>query len=617
MNRWWARASQAKHARRRIVSPRRALAVAGALAVLGATLITLSAESGTGALNMSTPLVPVNVTAVQDGVAPDITVTWHQSPTGPTETGALVQIYQALNLQLQGGAKYLGNLVCQNSCTSLTFRQLTFDSFYVFLIFPTNSSGTGAPAASPVVATTTTCQVGACVNFDTSNPIGPANHADSGILNSVFNVGNEPADLAALDTTMYRGNPTYNPDGSLNWTPWNIAVAAGAQTTFSLSNLWSDYYGGNPATPWSNWTAYQTWVTNTVTAALKAGEQVNYWEVYNEPGGNDNYYSAANYATETSALLLQQFFVAYTAIKAADPSAQVMGPSLAQWEDYPGEYGSGPEFDMVTFLNFCVQNDIVLGAISWHEIIDNYGPNPDENTLLPQNIEDHVAEARALLAARPSLGNPIIAINEFSMPEVQLIPGWDVNYLAALTDAQVNTAGLSCFGNECANADMDGLLGTDGTTQWNEYWARAIYASMSGSMVTTSSTSDYVGALGSYNSTTGVFTGLIGRGEGCTTSQEAYCTQTWPTDQLAPPISVNVTVHVPWSSGTVNVALTDVPGQNVGPTPQPAPVDSAATIAAGSGGGGYVTINIPSFADGDAYGLTLSLQASQQQVRKR
>jgi hypothetical protein len=606
------RFAHAKHAVTRftpMVYRRLVLAVVALLVVTG-SLIGTSAPSVTGATATSTattPLPPTSVSAVQDGVAPDVLVSWKPSTVAHVATGAVVQEYQVANDQYADG-KFITQLTCENSCTSIIFRALSVGTLYAYLVWPTNASGTGTPLASVVLTPQSTCAVGACVTFNTASTISPVNYAASGILESLYPVGKEAADTTALHTTMYRGTPSYNANGTLNWSTWNEAVASGAKTTLVLSSLWTGFNGGPPPTPWSNWSAYTSWVTSTVTTIVNSGEQVNYWEVYNEPG-ETGYYSAANYATLTTPLVLQQFLVTYNAIKAADPSAAVIGPSLEAWSDYPGEYGtsSDPDLqpDMVTFLNFAVANGIKLAAISWHEIADNLGPDPAENTQLPANIEDHVAEARQLIAARPALGNPLIFINEYAMPEVQLIPGWDVSYLAALTNAGVNYAGRSCWDVNCGNPTLDGLLATDGTTPWNDYFVHQIYASMSGNMITATSTNDFVSALGSYNSSTGTFTGLVGRGIGC--PQESWCTYSWPGDSLSPPAAVSITVDVPWSSGTANIALTDVPGQNLGPmTTAPVAVDSTAPITSIGGGTGTVTISIPSFLDGDAYGITIT-----------
>ncbi|HVA08632.1 MAG TPA: hypothetical protein VNG12_18005 [Acidimicrobiales bacterium] len=576
-----------------------------AIVTASAGVIATAPSTGTAATSLA-PLPPTVVNAVQDGLAPDVLVTWTPSPVGPAATGAVIQEYQMANAQGLN-AKFLGQLICKASCTSVVFRELVFGTFYEFAVFPTNASGTGAPAGSLAVVPMTSCTVGACITLNANSALGPATTAASGIVGAFFPVGNDQADMTALHTTMWRASPSYNTNGSFNWSSWNAAVAAGAPTTLVLSDLWRAFNGGQPSTPWSNWGAYTSWVTSTVTTIVQSGVQVNYWEVYNEPGGV-GYYNSTNYATVTTPLLLRQFLVTYNAIKAADPGAAIIGPSPSQWEDYPGQYATSttpdPVPDMVTFLNFAVANNLQLAAITWHEIVDNLGPNPDENTLLPASLEDHVAEARSLLAARPSLGSPRLFINEYGMGEVQLIPGWDVGYLSALTQARVDAAGRSCWGSACRTPTLDGLLGTNGITPWNDYFDRLVYASMSGSMLPTTSTSDFVTALGSYNATTGTMTGLVGRGVGC--NQESWCTQTWPRSTLAPPTAVSITVNVPWSSGTALLVLTNVPGQTVGPTTLPAPVSSTATVSPTGNGQGTVSFSIPSFLDGDAYGFTIT-----------
>ncbi|HVA08634.1 MAG TPA: glycoside hydrolase family 44 protein [Acidimicrobiales bacterium] len=603
--------SSVAHIVNRLRSMSTGLALLGVVALLAAMagIVGSMATTVTGAAASTTsPQPPTSVQAAQSGQAPDIRVTWTPSKMSPVATGAIVQVYQVANKQ-GSSPKFLGQLSCQAGCTSLIFRELTIGTYYEFLVWPTTTTGTGSPLGSSAVTPASTCMVGACVTLNTASLIGPATTADSGILDSVYPVGKVGADLAALHTSMYRGSPSYNSDGTLNWTSWNVAVAAGSPTTLVLADLWTNYNGGQPPTPWSNWSGYTSWVTSTVSTILKSGEKVNYWEVYNEPGGNNNYYSSTNYATVTPSLLLQQFLVTYNAIKAASPTAAVIGPSLAQWEDYPGQYATGTTVDrtpdMVTFLNFAAANNIKLAAISWHEIVDNLGPNPTENTLLPVNLVDHVAEARALIAARPALGSPQIFVNEFGMGEVQLIPGWDVAYLSALSQSGVNSAGRSCWGGACANPMLDGLLGTDGSSPWNDYFVRQLYAGMSGSMISATSSSDFVTALGSYNSATSTVSGLVGRAVGC--NQEAWCTQTWPNDSLAPPTAVSITVNVPWTSGSATVAMTYVSGQTLGAvTTAPSAVRTTATITPNGKGAGIVTISIPSFADGDAYGFTIT-----------
>ena len=67
-----------------------------------------------------------------------------------------------------------------------------------------------------------------------------------------------------------------------------------------------------------------------------------------------------------------------------------------------------------------------------------------------------------------------------------------------------------------------------------------------------------------------------------------------------------VTVTVPWTSGSVTAALTDVQGQTSSYVGAPTAVTTTTAIKAIGEGKGTVTLTIPTFADGDAYALTLT-----------
>jgi hypothetical protein len=572
-------------------------------AVIGPILIVGGLGLTSASAANAVPNAPLSVSALQVGPSADITVSWSPSNSGSAATGAVVQLYSVV----KNSYSLVSQIKCGASCTSAVFRDLNFGTNYIAWVTPWNVTGSGPSTYSATLAPANRCASGACVTLNATSSIGPANHADSGVLNSVFNVGNLVTDLASLDTTMYRGSPFYNEDGTLNWSDWNLAVGDGTKTELILSNLWSGFNAGNPPTPWSNWSIYNAWVKSTVKTIVASGEQVSYWDLYNEPGGF-GYYSAANYAIVTPALLLQQFLDTYQDVKAVDPSAAIVGPSLAEWGDYPNQYStntkSDPEFDMASFLTFAATNHLQLAAISWHEIADSNGPNPEENSFFPAVIIDHVNEARRLIAALPSLGHPQIFIEEYGLPEVQQIPGWDVSYLSALTTAGVASADRACWpASQCANPTLDSLLANNAVYPEPDYWVRTAYAAMSGNMIASSSSLDWVTALGSYNATNQTITGLIGRGKGC--DQDAYCDSVDPYDPPLAPISATITVTVPWRSGTVNVGLADIAGQNITPIYQPIPVTSTLKISPTGPNSGTVTIPISSFADGDAYSLTI------------
>jgi hypothetical protein len=224
---------------------------------------------------------------------------------------------------------------------------------------------------------------------------------------------------------------------------------------------------------------------------------------------------------------------------------------------------------------------------------------------LPRDVVDQVAEARALVAARPAVGSPKIFVLEYGMPELQSIPGWDVSYLSALTDAQVGEAGRSCWSPDCWSPTLDGLLGSDGTSTMPDFWVRVAYGQMSGSMVTTRSSDDGVSALSSYNPTSSTVSALLGRGVGC--AQDALCSVEWPQATLSSPESVTVTLTVPWTSSSAVVSETDIPGQQLTVTSQPGVTWSGTVpVTPSRAGVGTVTLTIPALADGDAYSLQVT-----------
>ncbi|HEY1827278.1 MAG TPA: hypothetical protein VGF87_04620 [Acidimicrobiales bacterium] len=578
----------------------RFLGTCAALLAVGGSLVLGS--DGTSADTPTTPLPATSVQSAQSGVGPDLQVTWAPATDGTTATGAVVQLYEIVDEVPQ----FVSDITCGNGCTEVTFRSLSFGSTYEAAVWADNAQGAGTPVSSNAVTLGTLCPLGACVTIDATSPIGPVNHADSGILESVQPDGNDGADMTALGTTMYRSSPPPNGNGSFDWGGWNTATAAGAQTIMVLSDEYAAAYpGGIPPTPWSDWSAYNTEITYLVSRLVATGEPIDYWEVYNEPGGNDGYYSATDYATETPALLLEQFLDTYQDIKSVVPDAAIIGPSLEHWSDYPGQYGSADHaFDMATFLNYAAANDLSLAAVSWHEIDDNLGTKPEENTLSPTMIEDHVAEARQLIASLPALGNPKIFVDEYGMPEVQDIPGWDVSYLSALTASGVDSAVRACWDGNCSDGSLDGLLGSGGLANTPIYDERQIYASMTGQMVGTSSTNDWVTALASYDSTSNTLTALVGRGQGC--SQNPTCPTAFPSAADAAPTSVNLNVTVPWDSGNAAVALTDVAGQVLNQAQTPNTSTEVVAVAPGTGSTGTVSVTIPQFADGDAYGVVIT-----------
>ncbi|HWE57829.1 MAG TPA: hypothetical protein VG435_20165 [Acidimicrobiales bacterium] len=453
---------------------------------------------------------------------------------------------------------------------------------------PTTPPGP-TPAAAPA------CPTEDCVTLDATDLMGPANHAASGLNQSVQPGFNEDgAAVGSLATSMFRGSPSVNFLGQYDWSAWDVAAAHGAATTLILSNLWVETQGAPPPTPWSNWPAYRSWVTSTVQKVLASRQRVNYWDVYNEPGWND-YYSAHDFSTETTNDLLEQFLVSYQAIKAVDPGAQIIGPSIGKWTLSPLPAGAdNHEPDLGTFLRFAAAHHLQLAAVAWHD-----------NGSSPATVLADAQATRSLMNSLPALGHPPMILDEFASSATQSIPGWDVGFLATATRAGFLYANRSCW-NTCEGPELDGLLGSDGSSKTTEYYERAAYASMAGRMVATGGNDPDLPALGSFTAAGGRVTALIGRDAGCGTY--AWCDARWgSTAAPARPLSVTVEVRVPWRSARPSISLSLIPFVPGLPDIGPRPVSAGrVTVAPAGPTGELVSFTIPAFSDGSAYSLTVT-----------
>jgi hypothetical protein len=423
----------------------------------------------------------------------------------------------------------------------------------------------------------------------------------------LYPVGDMQARVKALGPYGWRGSPSYHPgSASLDWSSWDAAVATGAETTMLLSNLWSaeTTTGTGAKTPWSDWGAYARWVTATVKAIVASGHLVAYWEIQNEPGGPD-FFPAADAAAATVSDYLEQFRVAYGAIRAADPTAAIVGPSLSHFADYPGEYDPR-EPDVVTFLDFAARHDLHLAAITWHEIDDDLGARPRDFSNLPATIDDHVGEARRLIAERPALGAPQVWVNEYGRHQDYAIPGWTLGELAALERSSIDRAGRSCWPDQdatgapvddCAAPTLDGLLGVDGSTPSANYFVYATYARMKGSLVAATASDESVSVLAS-RADSGPVTAMVGRDVGCLPGPNLSCHRATPTP---PPVAAVVAIHLPGpAGGQAEVSVVRI-SPTWGPTVPLAAFRGPLPVAAG-----VVTVPVPALADGEVYVITLA-----------
>lgn len=538
------------------------------------------------AVGSAVPAAPTSVTLTTDGADNQLALSWSPSSFPVAAERYAIGVFEGTGSSLH----QVGAVNCNASCTSMVLQAQpgTITSADVFAV---NGQGRSTPAWSQQVAVPQPCPL-ACLTVATGSAGGAVQHESNGFLDP-----NGSANPSGLIPTQWRTNSR-----TLNQTP---ASVLGQLKTASITEILSDDWltthniGGYAFTPWSNWTLYSQWVTSEVKNIELAGAQrgfaVTYWEVQNEPFGG-YYYSPSSQppASETVANFEQQFLVAYQAIKAADPQAQVVGPSLIAWNGQPGDTPS-VGIDMRTFLDFAAAHDIQLGAVSFHA--NQFAPlrgwyEPDNLPEQPAAIGLFVSELRTMLADRPSLGKPAILVNEYSDPYTYEYPGWAVGWLSALDSAGVTGAGRACW--DGCGPTLDGLLDNDGGTPRPSFWAYAFYAGMTGQAIPVSTSYTDVTGLAALGGN-GAISVLVGRHQSCTTVVNRAC----PSYAAAP---VTVRIQVPGATtATVSTALIPMGSTVASPLRQLSPTETTVSVV-----DGWATVTTPNLRDGDAVEIAVT-----------
>jgi hypothetical protein len=503
-------------------------------------------------------------------------VTWTAAPAG----AAPIEDYVLEARDASG--KYAGRHIACATCTAFDFEGLAANQPYTFTVRARNRYGTAPERVTGVVRPTSALCGAAvsCSSVDATTDKGPNRLRAQGLLHGI----SAWTPRALLD-------PLHVQSWRISSRDMEHDTEIATHETIVLSDLWGSYTYGwlqiYGSAPWMNWNLYRTFIAQTVQRYKDQGRTGLTWDIQNEPDISEHY---DWYKTANASLILEQFATAYGVIKSVDPTARIVGPSLSFFTATPGTR----LMDLRTFLDFAAARNMKFAAISWHES----GGAPDDVSYdnRPASVVRHVQEVRALIAARPSLGNPEIHINEYSPEATRRIPGWSVGYIEAMERANVDQANLACFWaldqgpgfSTCDRGVMDDLIRTDGTPH-AAYWVHRAYAEMQGGRrLATGSTDPNITAFATTNGAT--VQALVGRSQGCTFSRAFAC----PAAPAAP-VSHEVALRLP--SGT-NATVTLERIANVPATsPGLEPVSTQVLPVVG----GVVRIPIPSFADGDAY----------------
>jgi hypothetical protein len=431
-----------------------------------------------------------------------------------------------------------------------------------------------------------------CVSVGGDQPIGLAHQVAEGFVHGV-----DASDNPSLVSNLHpRSWVLTANEGAVQ-----SARSEGSAVTYMLTQVWDDTTAasnhGQPVAPWTVLGNYFRFIADHVRAVEAAHQRVDYWEIENEP---DGYLAPSSKIRATPGQALAQFETGVAAIRSVDPHARIVGPSLGAYNDQPGS----PTLDLVTFLNDMVAHHIRVDAISWHEVgaRANLVNNPPD----PVSAVVDVQRARALIAARPTLGHPAILISEYSSAADHLIPGWDVGWMASLEQAGVSAANRSCWHApdvagqmvaECAEGGLDGLFIPESGLPQAGYLVHEVYANMTGSRLAAGSTDANVSGFATEAGTT--IQVLVGRHQSCTPQVRVDCKQ--QASAVPGPVNVQIQMRVPWRRPSYTVQVERIPNVT-GPVLAPTIVSWQGQGAVG----GVVPVAISGFADGDAYLVTLS-----------
>jgi hypothetical protein len=561
------------------------------------------------------PLTSVTLTGNPDQTT---TVSWALSSTGQAADTVTLDAYDATTNQWYGGVAsydaYRHSITVPASLGNVEFLGWT-----------SNSSGTSGSTTSNSVSVTSSCAGSdVCLHVQTNNTLGTENLTAQGFLHGIGDTSNvsiqpdytlinavHPAQFRESFHNLINNLYTYNAQATANGQPdpasW-IAV---------LSDMWKQYTspssGGYAAAPWNsptfNWSAYSTWVTNNVSWTKQNLGNQPYWDIMNEPDGvnGNGYYSPSDSASVThanlSSTIFKLFLVTYQAIKAGDPNAKVMGPSMTIFNDLPSIDDKTQLFDNTEWVQYAAANNMKIDAFSWHDENDNQAPENWAEAGAPWNFADHVARARALLAQYPAIGNPTIVVNEYGMPENSLVPGWDPGWAQVMEDTHIAQGDRGCWSwSVCFSPDLNGRLAPDSSGNYTAtlpaYWADAAYGAMYGKQrVNMASSSSWrISGVAARDDATGTISVLAGHHAGCASAFGYNCPTGAFTDS---PASTDVTIDWPYSSTSATVTVDQIPN-GIAPIAGPVQVSTGSVPVVN----GQISVTVPSFADGDAYTVT-------------
>lgn len=242
-----------------------------------------------------------------------------------------------------------------------------------------------------------------------------------------------------------------------------------------LSDSWG--YPPNWVPPYEDLDGWRNLVRTTIeredlVAAARAEPERVLFEPWNEP-------DVPIFWAGTEEQFFEVFHAAEQVIRDVYPDAVIAGPSIGF---YNVEY-------IRTFLDLCLENGVRLDVLAFHAF---------QNDVV--SLGDDIAEVRREFLENPRyspLGIRGIVVNEYAFITHDLLPGENLGFLYLLEEGGVLRGARACWGDNCFNASLDGLLTPETKEPRAVWWAYRAYAAGVDSRVVSALTDRQIVAIAS------------------------------------------------------------------------------------------------------------------------
>lgn len=249
------------------------------------------------------------------------------------------------------------------------------------------------------------------------------------------------------------------------------AIASGAMPIVIRSlNWWADSTPGNTNTPWADdWAALDA---EFDALATRYGTDIIY-EIWNEPDLPESF---PNYEGGTFEKYLEMFERMHNRIRAIEPDAYIIGPSLSEAFDW---------YRLHQFMQFCADNNLTVQGMSLHMW--------DGDPAL-EDMRDDLLRVRSEIMENPkyaSVGMNELFVTEYAYDEMRMRPGSNLAMVRFMEEGLVDGATTSCWthlrdctsNSSCFDGTLAGMLTCGGTAPRPLWWAKKWYADSVGGRV--------------------------------------------------------------------------------------------------------------------------------------